>query len=1759
MNKYINEIERLIELQINKSKGVTIIRLDGMESPVIYREVCKTLFNSGIDLKAKLSKAKYEEFKKENNNEWLNAIRYLENKNFIDLDDTMTRWRNSSTELESTLSKKTLILLMGTEMVDDKGGLEDFYCITPETILNIVKKNYSRWFEEILEEFNENGEHKKAINTLLKVLFKNINVDLSKLSILIEELENLNLGGINELVEEICFRLKDYWNIPNVIDVKYIPKVSNLKKGTVSSAAIIEKSFNFINRIKFNKGVTKANIEKYKQRIDKYANDNDIDLRSNFPYDNPQFKNYEEFKNDLIDFISGKNYIMLREKFLNVDYALIDKIIMLKLDQKPKEDKEKDIKVFGEPIEIYIEMISKLIYEFKNQFRIMPSEIELKVNSIKLSNCSTEEEANRLYKLISSNIAGIVNYFNQGNEYSENIKIKYLNNVDPFSYDSNKEVVLEKSASATQLSKISYTVRAIGEDEETKKRDFMYCFKNNDSWINDYILINSLFDDEKSEISIPLYQQCRNIRQFVNCESDDEFFSRLEKIDIKNVEAEFALEINILDSEILNKYGLLINDYKAFLNKFKSEGIYSTFNNNNEGIKVFKRYADLFNYICENYMSLTSIQQEKVKLILNLFTIGDKSYEEFLKDKNEIVMIGPYHPIMLEKIYYRSVYIKKSFREILTFIESTEKLTEQKIQKKLDYIFKMCLIDSGFDIYSFSSTAELVLGKTHGNYSIYVSKRNSIGDLVSDIVLNNINDGEEIDKKSIIKKSNKSDIISQNIIDYINTFPARADGVNLLFINPDDIQHVVAGIHCAVDLLEDKFKRLNLNIRVLVSNSRKSGASYLKQWLNNYFDDNENIKIKTYVNYYDFQSNDANNKLIELPSQDLVYVYNILENSKIDFIKSNESSRKSDIKYPASYSPMPISLSEEGRKIDISQRQFITSMAHMQLTHRILRPNDINSSYKVIKKMILEDSKKSLLNLIHEKSKWVICLDETIDKDMLSNNGSTIIGFSTGKGIFGELNTTVSAREDIILDIQKKLKYRMMQKFTKWLPEVAEEAANNCTEISKNLDGSKMLKALNPNDYAIHNYLAYVLTMQSMHMHEGKSDESALNILINLDNYLHWFDINLSSDYLKENRIRPDFLILRVDKKENLKNIEEPLKIKAYVIECKMGNENQDYLDEAKEQVFEGIKILASNFSPTNTSARRRYWFNQLYRALVFSKVQLNDNEEGYNLLLDKISGIYDGNFEIEWNGRIYAYWINQNSRKIIPEDITLEYKEKFEDEGCKINNFTMYQVGQLAIQMLLLPKEFRNTEIEYSEQIEYENDNFIDNLENDSLVENKLKEKELYIEKDNSSKELEEGNRTEEDILVERGEAYGIKEEGSSEKIIEGALEDENKETQLVNLEKRESNIRFLLGEDVRNKEKIYWEYTHKNLNNRHLLINGNSGCGKTYCIQTLILEAVKNNISVVVFDYTDGFTKSKLSPVLLERLGDKFEERQVKYKKFPINPFKKGTVIANGEEFKELDQDIANRIADSFKNVYKLGDQQRSAVYTAVKAGLKECGDAMNLETLRDKLEECENKAASTVLSKIESLVDYDPFLGETDFSWKSIIEEYGMMYVIQLSGYTREIQVILTELILWDIWNYSVRNGSEKTPLPLVLDEAQNLSHGEKSPSAKILAEGRKFGISGWYATQFMAGRLNIDEIGNLQQAAQKLYFNPPENSIVEVSKYIDVSNEGSKIWAEKLSKLTKGFCVTVGSRERNNKFDKYEPRIIKITSLEERINE
>ena len=1684
MRTYSNKIYEQIKGQItNSTSGTILIRLEGFETPILYRDICEKLSKaSQVNVIARLSREKYEQFCMRNQPEWQKALNQLKENNWIDFDGTATKSRNESATYNHT-EERNLVLLMGTEVIEDRGSLEDFYFISPQLLLDDLKKDYSLWFHELFESYGFSltkgrgkSDEVKAINTYFKELFRYVNISLLSFSNMIDDLMQIQFINVDEVLQEISANLNKYWGIMNIEDEKLVPKVKDLKSGSIKKAQIIERNYKFITREAFSKGVTLKGLEKYTKQITEYGKANQIDATATFPMGTLLFSSYEDFAGSLLDFIQGKDYKALKSKFLQMDYAIIDQIIKIKVDkgETTTNKKDKENKVTGNPLEVYLKMLSQSVATYYVEHKQLPQDVEIKVNAIFFTNCAQDEDRNEMLKKLNIRLGGIVEYINghiDKTEYAYDVY--YTDNIDPF-----KAEQLETTKSRTEhkarngLSYITYTVTAT-DGIDKLDIDFKYMFNEHEEWISDTLLYIKLIDynADSSSLILPLYGQSDNLTTLLNCESDDEFYINLSKLDIKFpiVQPPHILAENL---------GFLLEDYKKLIEGINKSGIYYLMLCEAEQTvrKVSDRYAEIINKLTNKYDTLDSQQKKQIDKILDMFSI---------KDKDSSILIPPYHPVMLEKFYYKEIFLMKNYNQCIQRMMKCSD-SAKDIENVINRAATLATINSAIDFYPFSDAESEYkdVNEMHGLYALY-----SISDaytLLKDKTIDNQDEDNEVLNKTILTHvSDKSKIIADSIDDYIKTFPARVDGIDLLFINPDEMQHIVAGIHHAI---KDTKNNISINIRIMVPRNRIGGDEYLKYWLNNCFEDKDGVRVKTYLSYVNFDGAKIHEKISKLVDRvDIAYLYNVFKYKGIGFDMISKVSKVADVKYPSIFCPIPASLTEDTRRIDISQRQFETVNAYTQLAHKFVKPNDKEGQYRVIKKLEIEQKSRDMIDFMHEKSRWVVCMDQSIDKDVINTSEQKIIGFSTGKGMFGELNSTISSQNDIIKSLEKKLKHKLLSKFSRWSVANAEEAAKNCIEISKNLDGSKLLKALNPRDYEINNYLAYVLTMQEIKM--NNDDNNVVTALINLDNYTHWFRDDLTKDYENKDEKRPDFLILEVKKNEQLKDIDVPLRIKATVVECKMAYSNESHIDKAKQQLISGIEKLANKFSPNNTDVNSRYWFNQLYRAIVFSKLQVKDNDEIYPILIDKIYDIYNGKFEIEWNGKVFAYWLDSSSAELEEQAMDRPIVE-----GYKLNSLDIYTGGQLYVQKLLIPENMRvDVEFVYEEIVKAENDEFskqilgIDNDDDTKAIDEEAEATRQHFEEKIFDTEVKIANTSEnmpkaETPITQVEEAEVLTPPMPTDDLeINDVLDNDTTNVcEVASDVDIAAECKFLLGQSMGRRQETYiWDYKNKQLNNRHLLINGNSGSGKTYCIQTLIYEAIKNNISVIVFDYTEGFKKRQLDPILIEELGDKYQTRNVMRKKFPINPFKKGMVIYDDDDEEEVDYEtpnqVANRIADAFKKAFDFGDQQYAAIFQAVLNGVNKYGDSMDLGKMKQELEELGGKTAETVVSKILPLVSYEPFETTADFSWSDIIEAHGMMYVVQLSGFPQEIKSVLTELILWDIWNYAVSYGTEATPIPVVLDEAQNISHDNNSPSGKILAEGRKFGLSGWYATQFMKGRL------------------------------------------------------------------------------------
>jgi DNA phosphorothioation-dependent restriction protein DptH len=366
----------------------------------------------------------------------------------------------------------------------------------------------------------------------------------------------------------------------------------------------------------------------------------------------------------------------------------------------------------------------------------------------------------------------------------------------------------------------------------------------------------------------------------------------------------------------------------------------------------------------------------------------------------------------------------------------------------------------------------------------------------------------------------------------------------------------------------------------------------------------------------------------------------------------------------------------------------------------------------------------------------------------------------------------------------------------------------------------------------------------------------------------------------------------------------------------------------------------------------------------------------------------------------------------------------------------------------------------------------------------------------------------------------------------------------------------KLLIGTNVANGEPVYWHYGHPGLANRHLLLFGSSGSGKTYGIQCLLAEMAAQHLHSAIIDYTDGFLPNQVE----QRFAEIAQPRNhyVRIDKLPLNPFRRQMQVIDPDmpAIEESSFDVATRIASIFTSVFNMGDQQSATLIRALDAGIGS-GRTFTLDDLLPMLRD-EGTTGETLANKLEPFVRSQPFRDSDGSAWDGILSSAGnWVNVLQLKGLSRDIFRIVTEFALWDLYDYACNTGSKNRPIPVVLDEIQNLNHGSDSPIDKMLREGRKFGLSLMLATQ-TTSNFDQEQRDRLFQAGHKLFFKPADTEIKSFAKILSVtSRNGSEAeWAERLSKLAKGQCYSLGPVLTSTGTLRVMAVLVSVTALEQR---
>lgn len=1772
--KYIVEkITNLIVSNAPDKDGEMMIRIDSFENLQIYeaisRLVSKELAQKGLSVKIKLAKNKWKHFKNVTDNTV--CLQSMEQHGWVADEESITFYRNSH--------DTNVLILLGTEDEEDKGGLVNCYTISPEVLTSGLNGNYYDVFCNTID-FSQNDID--CVNKLYKDLFEFEPIDICKLSDILDGWSG-QITTITDFVELFYASLPD-WGLP--FKKLEIPSSRELK----SKSNILRVEHNFMSRQLFKK-LSKTQYKKYAEQIEEYKKQR-MEYSSEWSgWSSQGIQSYDELSQIILGYARGERVNEYKERLINTDFSIIEAILDMKV-KKEKKTRNTVPVVVGEPLEAFSNALLQMLCDIKDEaFEVSTLDFSIKqaeiVSMYSESGTQDEEEKLQLYNswhVICSHINGVFKYLNRYTWYVNDEEVDIICTPDdifsPKSAMLNIEGGYVKAANSNKtISKVDFEIKCKDEDGNIIKdgnrklvQAFQWKFGSNENWLHNF---SDVCDIEKLAGNDFAYIPVATISKLTSllfAKSEEEFFDLYDENDIRfdfnlteYIDAHTGAETKIVSA----RFDKLGKAFVKFIHSISNEGFYECISQEQSAlIELVNEYTNLGKELSRE--SLPENQKWLLDTFIHAFNIEETT--KVLSDETTFrcCVVPAWHPAALEKLNDQKIFYLDGCYEWWEEQRKQEKVHKKDISDLIDNLTQMSMIQSSLDLFPSYGQSYFGAVSSFGAFSVYGRSDIENNSRLKDMIHKDAIFDDDFDSKENAKMTDNAKMIYGVLMDYLKAFPDSFRNLSIVFVDSSELQPIIASVYKYIEVIKRKHvdQKIDITIKILAKPENKGGRNYLAYWMDECFSQDANVSIKTYLN--EWRTKSDLDKLLN-GNNDIVFVMDLLKVNNLRFIKESGAVKLdlSQCRFPIVFKPSPVSdtSSKITRRIELSQPQFASSYAHTQVVRYRNNSETIpDSNFIAVREVCIDENAQAIVYALHEKAYWVVCVDSGMDGALLRSDNEhqqdySIIGFSTGKGAYGQYNLTITARKPILDTIRVKLENRLYQLF-QWDKPLVAKAADICIQEASGLDGISLLSAINQRDHNINEFMAYVLT--SLREREEKMS-SALKIVIHLDSYKHWFSGEVEKDD-EHSQSRPDFLVLEVKA-----NSEECLLINATVTECKMSSvvNSVQHKEHAIEQVKHGIKRLSTIFDPNSKSIKRRYWYAQLYRALAFAQVTFSDNSTEFAKLSSKLRSVLDGNFDIEWQGKVLGYWLDMDGDcdTVIDTDIS---------------TIKMYDIPQRRIQQLLLSEsvnEINFVDINIGILVEEDNkEQKIEEREKELKEELKLingnKGNQLAYTNDfgildNNLKVAEDGVhqvKSEQDIVADN--SVDIRDETTTDNAT---IQEEEKETDInentvvdnVDIEesKTKSNImlsdtRVLIGTDKLSDE-VCWEFGHKQLANRHLLITGTSGQGKTYSIQTMLYELSKSNVSSVIFDYTEGFRLDQLESEFVRKMGDHINQRVVKFENVPINPFKRQFIEFAGTKYPEKDSDVAARFANIMTHVYGFGDQQSAAIFDAVRSGLSKYKDAMNMQHFQEELENEKqvNKSAQTVISKMQPFFYSIEFEEDSTFDWKNVIyPSESTATIFQLTAIDRDMQVIITELMLWDLWYYTTKNGNKEKPFVVVLDEAQNLSHKDKSPSCKILTEGRKFGWSAWYATQSLKV-LDDEEVTRLMQSAFKLYFKPTDDEIVKMAKQLDPTDGSS--WLSALKGLKKGQCIVVGERLRKDgKFGITKPTITKVSSFEER---
>lgn len=1713
--------------------------------------------------------------------------------------------------VDAVLDKYNIIILCGSDAVMDSASLADFNECSLKLVWEVgMEGSFRGWLYHKLNRCGidiHSASELNSFDSLLVPIMNNGRADLISVS---NWLDALDLAYCDSTMAALGLMLDSFrcFGLPNFSSYAYTKK-------TKKFSPYVYKAIDFFAYTMF---IDDNQRKKAVKAIDGIAEAiNTGDDTWGILEEEAIRGEYKSGK----DLLFGlKNYIQTndtadKQRLYNSDFVFIlDKI--LKYKKKTEKEKNSVNKIEGSPVEAVLSAVWDCLYDLYRAKNITNcSDIakiaitsEIYKHDMEWDDSEGDSSADvadlareYLHKLIGGLDAFINSHLSICGE--NELEVEVISHLD------NGAVSCRYSRTA--ISELVFTVFIYPQDgDKPFARRYAWKLPTNQSYRLAVDLLNKACDSmdmpDKSfhlpMYSIPYYDELLKT-------SSDEELRKVFLHSLRDSREDKEFMINLLSGAWINHNDTLLPQYKELAGKYhlfiqaaKEHGLFSALFDHTKWDVLRKVFEDILDRISTDELVLKS---PMAGMILRAFLIirgrkpgdGDAWFGEKYEQSGIISVL---HPSLLEMVQSQAVYQVSCFNYAIKLEMERDRRTDA---------FKKHVWQSYLDLSKIRTPLtclmvdeDLKLDTNVVGYDLIhkIGSPRLGDDLQSTRLMLGISDDTD-DDQSIITDSDmfmetrESKLLNNLLLDYFRLHPHARDGLNIAVYRNQDIQPIIAALHSYLMKLSnpketnyyaikiDQNKSYTVSVSIFTDSADDSNISkWIELWKERWEAAETESKFQVYRNcnfsiaHRLINQSDPNSFLRMINdnfSTDIAVLY--------DFIGAGSGSNKFEtvdpfdirthsLKYPILEKAVA-TIDSPGDKFKrfriISNRQFNLSSKLASSMHAL--KSEHTQSGTVV--MGTGDLKPwmNIIDAIHTKTEWVICIDPSVDDRLIRDSSKSaelqreIIGFGSGVGVSGEENFTISTEQFSLSDVEIRLRssIKSLISDSTWSDADYRAIAKGTINVAKELSGLSLVRATGAADQYIRDFMAYALARKIL-----KTDETLLcDNLVSLDAYRHWFDF-------AESGMRPDLLWLKAKV-----NAEKRIELSLHLIECKMGNKSEDLLLKAKKQINNGLRVLVPAFKPNfqepteldDDKPDRRYWWMQLHR-LIAAKAKIDRYH--YQEVISALERLAEGDYHVSWDASVFAYWIDDN---------VTEFKKTgfWKVEGIEQETANVYTIGRKYIKEIAMSsKDSLNPlgdlcnhqqEDDENEMVEFED------VDTPSRTDDDFDPTNTTFEWD----ENEADDSEDEDLALEwevdkpqspetqDGSDEIVNEIKDKESLSEGEQEDKEDKPQEPSAEPIIIPDRILLGTTSGGKP-VYWEFGHNELANRHVVVFGTSGMGKTYAIQCILCELARKNQNGLVIDYTDGFIPSNIEASargFIPAAGQTF----IYNEPLPINPFKAQISEQDGMVFKDTALTIAKRVASIFKNVYDLGAQQLPFTIEVIQKGIDRYGDDFNLDKLLEMfLEYLEDplytkNTVQTTITKLKPFITSKPFLVDgKEIGWNDIFRDIEHRNrIFQFHKVDKHSCRAIIEFVLWDLYNYVSSYGGKHLPKVIVLDEVQNLDLGPDAPVAKYLTEGRKHGLALITATQTVKGVGGVSDakVSRLFQAELKLFFKPTENEMKEHAQLLNnaIGDVSVKDWTSRLAKLQKGECWVLGRHLDDLSGElRLRAQKVKISSLEDR---